>query len=163
MQKWEYPFEEEYSMEPIPNDLLAQFDAVLVQKVVPSKSHDDYRKWLRYFLDYRLKYPPPDQRSEQVRLFIEKLRSKGEAGRDLHDAAHALSLYFSLLPKNAAAVVHTAVFREAPRDAELEMPVSTAVQPTPSAPVGGPAKRGGRRYNEWWSSKRQGRLNGTRS
>ena len=84
------------SMEPIPNDILTQFNAVLAQKAIPSASHDDYRKWLRYFLDYRLKYPPPEQRSEQVRLFIEKLRSKGESGRSLHDAAHTLSLFFAL-------------------------------------------------------------------
>ncbi len=58
------------SMEPIPHDIPAQFNAVLAQKAVPSASHDDYRKWLRYFLDYRLKYPPPAQRTEQVRLFI---------------------------------------------------------------------------------------------
>ena len=41
-------------MEPIPNDILTQFNAVLAQKAIPSASHDDYRKWLRYFLDYRL-------------------------------------------------------------------------------------------------------------
>jgi hypothetical protein len=30
-----------------------------------------------------VKYPPPDSRSEQVRLFIEKMRSKGKSGKDL--------------------------------------------------------------------------------
>jgi len=66
-------------MEPIPHDTLAQFNAVLANKAVPPTSHDDYRKWLRYFLDYRLKYPPPEQRSEQVRLFIEQ---DGEGGEE---------------------------------------------------------------------------------
>lgn len=138
-------------MESIPNDFLAQFNAVLAQKGVPSTSHDDYRKWLRYFLDYRLKYPPPDQRSEQVRLFIEKLRSKGGAGRALHDAAHALSLYFSLQPKHAAVVIHEPNLRSATRTALSGPQIPSPLQPKPCAPAAGPAKRGGRKYNEWWS------------
>ncbi len=28
-----------------------------------------FRKWLMYYLDFRIKYPPPDSKSEQVRLF----------------------------------------------------------------------------------------------
>jgi hypothetical protein len=83
-------------MQPIPDDILMQFNAVLTQKAVRSSLHDDYRKWLRYYLDFRVKYPPPDIKSEQVRLFIEKMRTKGKSGKDLHHAAHALSLFFSL-------------------------------------------------------------------
>ncbi len=60
----------------IPQDVLAQFEDVLKQRAVPVASHADYRKWLRYFLVFRSKYPLPDSRSEQVRLFIEKLRAK---------------------------------------------------------------------------------------
>ena len=64
-------------MEHIPDDILKQFNAVLEQTAVPSSLlRDDYGKWLRYYLDFRVKYPPPDPKSEQVRLFIEKLRSK---------------------------------------------------------------------------------------
>jgi hypothetical protein len=59
-------------MQPIPDDLLKQFDAVLEQRSVPLSMRDNYRKWLMYCLDFRVKYPPPDSRSEQVRLFIEK-------------------------------------------------------------------------------------------
>ena len=83
-------------MDPIPNDILKQFDAVLKQKAIAPSLHDDYRKWLMYYLDFRVKYPPPDIKSEQVRLFIEKMRSKGKSGKSLIHAAHALSLFFSL-------------------------------------------------------------------
>lgn len=137
-------------MEPVSHDILAQFNAILSQKKIPDGLQEDYRKWLRYFLDYRIKYSPPEQRSEQIRLFVEKLRSKGAYGRSLHDAAHALSLYFSLQPKISAAVVHEAGMRMARPVTETGPPVPVAVQPTPSASAG-PAKRGGRRYNEWWS------------
>jgi len=137
-------------MEPVSHDILAQFNLILSQKKIPDGLQEDYRKWLRYFLDYRIKYSPPEQRSEQVRLFVEKLRSKGASGRSLHDAAHALSLYFSLQPKIPTAVVHEAGMRMVRPVTEPGPPVPAAAQPTPSASAG-PAKRGGRRYNEWWS------------
>ena len=63
-------------MQPIPEDILSQFNAVLEQKAVSATLRDDYRKWLRYYLDFRVKYPLPDAKSEHVRLFIEKMRSK---------------------------------------------------------------------------------------
>jgi hypothetical protein len=47
-------------MQPIPDDILKQFDAVLAEKTVPVSVRDDYRKWLRYYLDFRVKYSPPD-------------------------------------------------------------------------------------------------------
>jgi hypothetical protein len=54
-------------MQPISDDILRQFNAVLEQKAVPSSLRDDYRKWLKYYLDFRVKYPPLDSKSEQVR------------------------------------------------------------------------------------------------
>ncbi len=53
-----------------------QFDAVLTEKAVPVSLRDDYQKWLKYYHDFRVKYPPPDIKSEQVSLFIEKMSSK---------------------------------------------------------------------------------------
>jgi hypothetical protein len=41
-------------MEPIPDDILMQFNAVLEQKKVLSALRDDYQKWLGYYLDFRL-------------------------------------------------------------------------------------------------------------
>jgi len=87
----------------ISKDVLEAFDRVLLKRKVPAGHHSDYRKWLRYFLDYQTKYSPPASRSEQVRLFAEKIRSKGKPAADLKQAAHALSLYFELLPRASAA------------------------------------------------------------
>jgi hypothetical protein len=53
-------------------------------------------RWLMYYIDFRVKYSPPDSRSEQVRLFIEKLRSRKQSQKQLNQAAHALSLFFSM-------------------------------------------------------------------
>jgi hypothetical protein len=63
-------------MLPIPEYISVQFNNVLRQRAIPESFHVHYRKWLRYFLDFCEKYPPPEAKSEQVRLFIEKLKSK---------------------------------------------------------------------------------------
>jgi hypothetical protein len=40
-------------MQPIPDDILKQLNAVLEQKAVLSSLRYDYRKWLRYYLDFQ--------------------------------------------------------------------------------------------------------------
>lgn len=85
-------------MLPIPDDILKPFDDIMDKKKISAAQRTDYRKWLMYYLDFRVKYPPPDSRSEQVRLFIEKLRSKGQAQKKLEHAADALSLFFASQP-----------------------------------------------------------------
>ena len=72
----------EECMQPIPDDILKPFDTVLEEKAVPISLRENYWKWLRYYLDFRVKYPPPDVKSEQVRLFIEKMRSKGPVAEE---------------------------------------------------------------------------------
>jgi hypothetical protein len=81
-------------MLPIPNDISAAFGAALKKRGVSLSLQAAYRKWLRYFLDFRSKYPPPVSKSEQVRLFIDKLRSRGQSPENQKQAAHALSLFF---------------------------------------------------------------------
>ena len=40
-------------MQPVPDNILTQLNALLEQKAVPPSLRDDYRKWLCYYLDYR--------------------------------------------------------------------------------------------------------------
>ena len=81
-------------MQPIPSDILTQFETVLKKRAVPADRHADYRKWLRYYLDFRRKYPLPDSKSEHVRLFVEKLKKKNQTPEQQKQAAHAISLFF---------------------------------------------------------------------
>ena len=81
-------------MQPIPSDILTQYEAVLKKRAVPDSRHADYRKWLLYYLDFRGKYTLPDSKSEHMRLFIEKLRKKNQTPEQQKQAAHALSLFF---------------------------------------------------------------------
>lgn len=88
-------------MLPIPGNVLAQYSQVLNQRAVNKSSHVHYRRWLLYFLDFCRKYKPPEAKSEQVRLFIEKLKSKNQTPQQCTQAAHAISLFFeSQKPRN---------------------------------------------------------------
>jgi len=86
-------------MQVIPTDILEQYSAVLKKRAIPVSRYADYRKWLRYFLDFRSKYPLPESRSEQVRLFILKLREKKQSPDQQKQAAHVLSLFFESQPR----------------------------------------------------------------
>lgn len=59
------------------------------KKSVTSPLRSDYRKWLQYFLYFWGKYLLPDSRSENVRLFIKKLKSKNRLQKNLDQAAYA--------------------------------------------------------------------------
>jgi len=103
----------------IPDDILTRFEAALKRRSVPDSCHKDYKKWLRYYLDFCGKYPLPDSKSERVKLFIDKLRQKKQTPKQQGQAAHAVSLLFEIQTKKDIA--------SAP-----PMPQQTASSPKPS-------------------------------
>lgn len=149
----------------IPEDVLARFNDVLNQKAVPESCHVYYyRKWLRYFLDYYRRYPSPGTKSEQVHLFIEKLKSKKLTSQQCSQAAHAVSLFYqsqrpisyppsvpsekkyhqsAYLP-NSQTKAHVAKSDATVGKELAAMP--TVVVAEPSISCNPP---GGKRYNEW--------------
>jgi hypothetical protein len=70
-------------MQAIPTNILEQYLVILKKRMVPGSRHADYKKWLRFFLDFRAKYKLSDSRSDQVRMFIQKLRSKKQSQKQL--------------------------------------------------------------------------------
>src|SRR4030043_1176429 len=104
-------------MQPIPSDILTQFEAVLKKRAVPVSRHADYRKWLRYYLDFRGKYTLPDSKTEHVRLFIEKLQKKNQTPEQQKQVTHALSLYFEILnaETKAATISTSSQYRAIPK------------------------------------------------
>lgn len=80
----------------IPNEVVARYTAHLKTVGIPAVHHADYRKWVRYFLDFCDKYPVSAVKSERVRLFCEKLQEKKQSERLREQAAHAVSLYFEM-------------------------------------------------------------------
>ncbi len=81
----------------IPNAVLTSYVEHLNKRGVATDRHGDYKKWLRYFLDFCDKYPVPESKSERIRLFCEKLQDKKQPDKQRQQAAHAISLYFEMM------------------------------------------------------------------
>ena len=77
----------------IPNSVFVNFVAHLGKRGVAANCFTEYKKWLRYYLDFCAKYSITDPMSEQVRLFSEKLRAKKQTEAQCDTAAHAVSLF----------------------------------------------------------------------
>ena len=90
-------------MKSIQPEILERFDKMMKMRDVPLFLRPEYRKWVRYFLDFQAKYPQPGARSVQVRLFSEKLRSKGRTDVQVRQAADAVSLFFATEQKGLVA------------------------------------------------------------
>ena len=80
----------------IPNSVLDDFIWFLGEKGFSADLFAEYKKWLRYYLDFCDKYPVPDSKAERVRLFAEKLEEKKQPEKQRERAAHAVSLYFEM-------------------------------------------------------------------
>lgn len=80
----------------IPNDVFTKYVIYLIKKGVPASSHAEYKKWLRYYLDFCDKYPVPEAKHEKVRLFTAKLQEKKQSVPLQQRAANAVSLYFQM-------------------------------------------------------------------
>jgi len=80
----------------IPIEVFTKFLVYLTKYGVPAASHAEYKKWLRYYLDFCDKYPVPESKSERVRLFTAKLQDKKQSLAMRQQAANAVSLYFQM-------------------------------------------------------------------
>jgi len=73
-----------------------QFDTLLLQKNILKKHHADYRKWLRYYLDFCNKYHHDNLKKESLPHFIEKLRDEKQTIPQQRQAHHAVSIYYQI-------------------------------------------------------------------
>ena len=89
----------------LPDDISAQYELALKKRAIAATRHSVFRKWLRHYLDFFIKYQPPDSKLERVRLFIEKLRKKKQTPEQQQQAAHAVSLYFEGQKGNMTPIV----------------------------------------------------------
>jgi len=81
----------------VPNAVFIRYVTHLKNREIAPARYAEYKKWLRYFLDFCDKYPVPAAKSERVRLFCEKLRDKKQTEEQREKAAHAVSLYFEMI------------------------------------------------------------------
>ena len=80
----------------IPPEIKTQFDALLIQKAIPKRFHSDYRKWLRYYLDFCHKYRFEKSKKETLPYFIKKLKDKNQTTEQQKQASHARFLTWAL-------------------------------------------------------------------
>ena len=93
----------------IPNAVFIEYDAYLKTRNIPLARFTEYRKWLRYYLDFCDKYPVPESKAVRVRLFCEKLKDKKQPDKQREQAAFAVSLYFEMLLQRGSSAVEEAV------------------------------------------------------
>ncbi len=84
-------------MLPLSPELVQSYDAILAERNIVSRECNDYKKWLRYYLDYCQKYHffPADKQS--FSRFHEKLDSKNQNEASCRQAYAAVVLYHQLL------------------------------------------------------------------
>ena len=80
-----------------PDALWKKFDAWLVAHRVPERQWDEYRKWLRYYLDFCDKYEHPYASAESLPPFLAKLASKRQTESQCRQAEMAVRLYCEML------------------------------------------------------------------
>jgi len=83
-------------MKQIPPKISALYDGHLNNKAIPKKELFNYGKWLRYYLDFCLKYNHNQLDKNNIKLFIEKLEEKKQTEEQQKQAFHAVSLYYEL-------------------------------------------------------------------
>ncbi len=63
----------------IPNAVFDRYVAHLIKKKIPPARFAEYRKWLRYYLDFCDKYSVPANEGEREWLFCGKLKEKKQS------------------------------------------------------------------------------------
>lgn len=86
----------------VPAGLWRRYDEQLEGANVPSGDRADYRKWLRYYLDFCHKYGHAYAASDSLPPFLEKLASKRQGDAQRGQAGQAVRLYHRMLAESAA-------------------------------------------------------------
>jgi len=113
-------------MQPVLPSVMSSYCIALEANGIPVTHFEYYKKWLRYFVDFCEKYAATAEKSEQVRLFLEKLQTKKQSAFQRQQASHAVSLYFEMQSIETVAAQTTT---EVPSRNEYTPPPMTESQP----------------------------------
>jgi len=80
----------------IPALLIGRYLTHLGARGVSSNDFPEFKKWLRYYLDFCSKYRVTGDDSERLRMFIDKLKRKNQTVVQQQQAAYAVKLYFEI-------------------------------------------------------------------
>ena len=81
----------------VPSALQAQFEEYLRKKALPNQLQREYKKWLRYYLDFCGKYSFPPTHKESLPNFIRKLREKKQTKAQQEQAETAITIYYQIV------------------------------------------------------------------
>ena len=73
----------------IPNEVFVRYLEYLSKRGISTVHQGQYKKWLRYYLDFCDKYPVPVANSDRIRLFCKKLQEKKQCKTQQEQAAHS--------------------------------------------------------------------------
>ena len=79
----------------LPEALLKKYNSLLIKNDIPFHAHGNYKKWLRYYLDFCKKYQHPYADPESLPVFIDKLKGKNQISSQQSQASQAVVLYYS--------------------------------------------------------------------
>jgi len=68
-------------MKQIPANIQARYESLLFEKTVPKIEHYYYKKWLRYYQDFCMKYHCESSSKESLPHFIQKLQDKKQSNQ----------------------------------------------------------------------------------
>ncbi|GAB4179937.1 MAG: integron integrase [Calditrichia bacterium] len=80
----------------IPLKIKNDYSKLLSQRGIPLHSHNYYQKWLRFYLDFCHKYNRDPNTEDSLVHFLKKLKEKKQTSRQIHQASHAIRLYYNL-------------------------------------------------------------------
>lgn len=104
----------------VPNEIMSAYVKLLDIRDIPQGQAEYYKKWLRYYYDFSTKYLQMQDQAVKVRLFLEKLKSKGQSPAKCQQAAHAVALYFDLHEQIAKLSIEGNAVVESSADTTLE-------------------------------------------
>ena len=102
----------------IPSQLKNEYARLLTQRNIPSHSHNQYLRWLRFYLDFCTKYHHNPARHNSMTFFISKLKEKNQTPRQQEQASHAINIYYILENSD---IIHNQVNQTIPlKDVSLQ-------------------------------------------
>ncbi len=78
----------------VPSELQCRYENMMREKGVPDRLWWQYKKWLRYYLDFCQKYSFLCEQTDSLPLFLGKLQEKKQTAVQQEQASSAIHLYY---------------------------------------------------------------------
>ncbi len=75
-------------------DIQKRYKDFLIKKAILEKYHFHYMKWLRYYLDFCLKYKCNQSDKKSLSHFLSKLQEKNQTEQQQEQASDRISIYY---------------------------------------------------------------------